>query len=404
MRPTTRQRGVAIIGATGSIGTQALDVIARHGERLRVVALAAGSRWREAAAAAVSAGAEALALADPAAASRAEAELAGRDIRVLSGPDGVDAVAAWPGADVTLVAATGLAGLRPVLAAVETGRDVALANKESLVAGGALVTGAARRSGARLLPVDGEHCGLFQCLRGRDPMGVSRLWLTASGGPFRTLGARRLRAVTPQQALCHPTWRMGPRITIDCATLINKGLEVIEASWLFGVATSAVRVVVHPQSVVHALVEFVDGSCIAQCSHPDMRLPIAFALSYPERWAQTAVGALDLAALGRLTFEPPDLRRFPCLALSYHAAELGGLAPARLNAADEVAVARFLRGDIGFTDISRLLTDVVDRLGAQGDGGLEGILDADAQARAAALAWRPRRSGSAAARGKAVGS
>lgn len=404
VRPTTRQRGVAIIGATGSIGTQALDVIARHGEHLRVVALAAGNRWREAAAAAVATGAQALALAEPAAAAEARAQLAGSGIQVLSGADGVDAVAAWADADVTLVAATGLAGLRPVLTAVATGRDVALANKESLVAGGALVTAAARRSGARLLPVDGEHCGLFQCLHGRDAAGVSRLWLTASGGPFRTFGARRLRGVTPQQALCHPTWRMGPRITIDCATLINKGFEVIEASWLFGVATPAVRVVVHPQSVVHALVEFVDGSCIAQCSHPDMRLPIAFALGYPERWAQTAVPALDLAALGRLTFEPPDLRRFPCLALAYQAAELGGLAPARLNAADEVAVARFLRGEIGFADIPRLLTDVVNRLGATGGAGLEGILEADAQARAEARAWRPRRGGVAVARGKAVGS
>ena len=379
-------------------------MIARNGGRLRVAALAAGSRWREAADAAVATGAEALALADPAAAGKARTRLAGSGIQVLSGPEGVDAAAAWAGADVTLVAATGLAGLRPVLAAAATGRDIALANKESLVAGGALVTAAARHSGARLLPVDGEHCGLFQCLHGRDAGGVAHLWLTASGGPFRTFGARRLRAVTPQQALCHPTWRMGPRITVDCATLLNKGLEVIEASWLFGVATPAVRVVVHPQSVVHALVEFVDGSCVAQCSLPDMRLPIAFALGYPERWAQTAVPTLDLAALGRLTFEPPDLRRFPCLGLAYHAAELGGLAPARLNAADEVAVGRFLSGDIGFADIPRLLTHVVERLGAQGGDGLGGILDADAQARAAARAWQPRRTGVAAGRGKAVGS
>ena len=384
-------RAVALVGATGSIGTQTLQVVAAHPQRLRIAALAAASGWEAVCATAVRTGAEAVALADPGAARQARARLAGTGVRVLEGSDGVDAVAAWPTADITLAAPTGIAGLRPVAAALRAGKDVALANKESLVAGGRLITLLAARYAGRLLPVDSEHSGLFQCLAGREGTGIGRMWLTASGGPFRTWSAERMRAATPEDALRHPTWRMGPRVTVDSATLFNKGLEVIEAGWLFGVPVDAVRVVVHPQSIVHALVEFVDGSFLAQCARPDMRLPIAYALSHPERWAQPDLPLLDPTRLGRLDFEPPDLERFPCLGLAYAAARAGGLAPAALNAADEVAVRRFLAGDIGFADIPRVLEDALDHQGGGDDGELAVVLEADERARMRAAQWRPAR-------------
>jgi len=386
-----RPRAVALVGATGSIGTQALQVIAAHPDRLRVVTLAASTGWEAVCAAAVRMGADAVALADAGAARRARACLSGSGVQVLEGPDGVDAVAAWPSADVMLAAPTGIAGLRPVVAALRAGKDVALANKESLVAGGRLVTGLAARHGGRLLPVDSEHSGLFQCLGGRDGAGAARLWLTASGGPFRDWSPERIRAATPMDALRHPTWRMGPRVTVDSATLFNKGLEVIEAARLFGLPVDAVRVVVHPQSVVHALVEFVDGSFLAQCARPDMRLPIAYALSHPERWARPEVPVLDPMRLGRLDFEPPDEGRFPCLGLAYAAAAAGGLAPAALNAADEVAVRRFLGGEIGFDDIPRVLEDALGHHSDGDDGDLEAVLAADTESQARAARWRPDR-------------
>lgn len=385
---------MAIVGATGSIGSQALQVAGAHPEAIAAVALAAGGRWRELCAAAVRCGAEVVALEDPLAAGRAAAELSGTGIRVLAGPEGVEAVAAWPSAEVVLAAPAGVAGLRPVVAALRAGKDVALANKESLVAGGRVVTREARARGGRLLPVDGEHCALFQCLQGRPAAEVARLWLTASGGPFRTWTPAAIEAATPAQALRHPTWRMGPRITVDSATLMNKGLEVIEARWLFDVPAEAIGVAVHPQSLVHALVQFVDGTFLAQCAWADMRLPIAFALCYPHRLALPEVPLLDPTRLGRLEFEPPDPERFPCLGLAFAAARAGGVAPAVLNAADEVAVARFLGGDIGLGDIPRLLSDVLGRAGGGDDASVEGVLAADAQARRAASAWR-RRGGAA---------
>ncbi len=378
-----------MIGATGSIGRSAAAVAVELPSRIRPVALAAGSDWAQACDLARRFGVEVLALADPAAARAAAAELAGTATAVLSGPDGVDEVARWPSADITLAAASGLAGLRPVLAALEAGKDVALANKESLVAAGRVVTAAAARHGGRLLPVDGEHCGLFQCLQTCDGRDVARLWLTASGGPFRTWDAARIAAATPQEALRHPVWRMGPRITVDSASLMNKGLEVIEAAWLFGLPADRVRVVVHPQGIVHALVEFTDGVFLSQCSRPDMRLPIAYALGHPERWPQADLPALDPTALGSLGFEPPDPARFPCLALAYAAAARGGLFPAALNAADEVAVERFLNGEIGFGQLPAVLEDA---LGAHCDGpddSLEAVLEADAAARRRARAFRP---------------
>ncbi len=384
-------RRVALVGATGSIGRSALDVLARHGERLRLVAAAADSRWRDLVAVAERFGVEALALRDREAARCARERLAGTGVAVLEGEAGVQRVAAWPTADVTLAAPTGVAGLLPVLAALRAGKDVALANKESLVAGGRLVMEAVGAGGGRLIPVDSEHSAIFQCLHGRAAAGVRRLWLTASGGPFRTWSADRLAAVRPEDALCHPTWRMGPRITVDCATLFNKGLEVVEASWLFGVGLEAVRVVVHPQSLIHSLVEFVDGSVQAQCGVPDMRLPILFALSYPERWSWPEAPLLDLVRMGRLDFEAPDPGRFPCLDLVRAAAQRGGTAPAVANAADEVAVARFLSGEIGFADIPRLLADILDTHVAASDADVEAVLGADRWARAEAAAWRPRR-------------
>ena len=387
--PGRAPRGVAIIGATGSIGKAALDVIARSPEQLAAVALASGSSWEELCRLARASGAQAIALADPAAAARAREELAGTGVTVLAGAEGVLAIAVWPGAAVTLAAPTGLAGLDPVLAALAAGRDVALANKESLVAGGRLVTRLARERGARLLPVDSEHAALFQCLHGRHAEAVRHLWLTASGGPFRDWPQQALERATPAQALRHPTWRMGPRVTVDSATLVNKGLEVIEAAWLFGVAPEAVRVLVHPQSIVHALVEYVDGTWLAQCAPADMRLPIAHALAHPDILATPQVPPLDLAALGHLDFEPPDRDRFPCLDLAYAAAAAGQGAPAALNAADEVAVTRFLHGEISFGDIPRLLASVLERHAPVDDGRLEGILEADAAARRLAGGWRP---------------
>jgi 1-deoxy-D-xylulose-5-phosphate reductoisomerase len=367
-----------------------VDVIARHPDRLRLATVAAGSRWREVVALAMAHGAEAVALRDPEAAARAAERLAGTGVAVLSGPEGVREAAAWPSVDVAVIAPSGIAGLVPVLAALGAGKDVALANKESLVAGGRLVTQAAAAHGARLLPVDSEHSAIFQCLAGRAAVGVRRLWLTASGGPFRTYPIRRLAQVTPAQALAHPTWRMGPRVTVDSATLLNKGFEVIEASWLFGLAPQAIQVVVHPQSVVHSFVEFVDGSVMAQCAVPDMRLPIQFALSYPERWDWPDGPTLDLRTVGRLDFETPDARRFPCLDLARAAAEVGGTAPAVLNAADEVAVARFLSGELAFTDIPRLLADVLARHERAEDDRLDAILEADSWARRQAQGWRRR--------------
>lgn len=384
-------RGVAIVGATGSIGRSALDVIARHPDRLRAVALAAHGQWESLCAAAAATGAQAVALADPLAADRARAALAGTSIQVLDGEAGVAEVACWPTAEITLAATAGVAGLVPVVAALQAGKDVALANKESLVAGGRLVTRLASARGARLLPVDSEHSAIFQCLHGRHAAGVARLWLTASGGPFREWSAARIAGATPAEALQHPTWKMGSRVTVDSATLLNKGMEIIEASWLFGVEADAISVAVHPQSIVHSLVQFVDGTWLCQCAEADMRLPIAYALSYPERWAATGGTGIDLFTLGHLDFEAPDTERFPCLELAYAAARAGYLAPASLNAADEIAVQRFLAADIRFGDIPRVIEQVLGQHTPGDDADLGGILAADASARRCAAEWRPPR-------------
>jgi 1-deoxy-D-xylulose-5-phosphate reductoisomerase len=371
-------RSVAVLGATGSIGTQALEIVGAN-PGLRACALAAGSDHAGLVAAAAAHGVERIALVDPDAAAAARAGFAGE---VLEGPEGVERLVAGSGADVVLNAIVGAAGLRATLATLAAGADLALANKESLVAGGDLVMDALRRSGRRMLPVDSEHSALAQCLAGAAEGSVSGLVITASGGPFRGRTAESLAAVTVADALAHPTWNMGAKITIDSATLMNKGLEVIEAHHLFGVGYDDIEVVVHPQSIVHGMVRYRDGALLAHVGYPDMRVPISWALTYPER-AATPVPTLDLAAPLRLDFEPPDAATFRCLALACAAGREGGTAPCVLNAANEAAVASFLAGRIGFLDIAALVERALDEVAAEPLASLGQLEEADARARAA---------------------
>jgi 1-deoxy-D-xylulose-5-phosphate reductoisomerase len=342
---------VAILGSTGSIGQSALDVVAVHADKVQVVALAAGENSALLAEQVARFSPEAAAVATADAARDLAARVNGATVKILPpGPDGLVAAATYPAVDIVLCASSGTAGLEAALAAIDQGRTLALANKEVLVMAGGLMVEAAKARGAMILPVDSEHNAIHQCLHGRDMADVTRLILTASGGPFRSADRATLARVTPADALCHPTWRMGRKITIDSATLMNKGLEVIEAHWLFGTPVRAIDVVVHPQSVVHSMVEFRDGSVIAQLGVTDMRLPIQYAFSYPARWS-APVPPLDLTRAGALEFMPPDIDRFPCLALAYRALEHGGGWPVALNAANEVAVEAFLAGQLTFTAI-----------------------------------------------------
>ena len=383
------ETGVIILGSTGSIGRQAVEVIERLRGRLRAVGLAAGRDGARLLEQVRRLRPEVVALADPEAGRQWRPRLEREGVRVLVGPDAAEEVAAWPGAQRVLSAIIGAAGLRPTLAALEAGRDVALANKESLVVAGELVTRLAARRGVRLLPVDSEHSALFQCLAGRRPEEVERLVLTASGGPFRGWSRERLEAVTPAEAVRHPNWAMGAKISVDSATLMNKGLEVIEARWLFGLPGSRIGVVVHPQSIVHGLVELTDGAVVAVLAVPDMRQPIEYALCYPERGPRL-VGRLDLAAVGMLTFEEPDTGTFPCLALAYEALSAGGTAPAVLNAANEEAVAAFLAGRLSFPAIAEVVAAVLARHRPRPVTGLEEALAADAWARQQARALMAR--------------
>jgi 1-deoxy-D-xylulose-5-phosphate reductoisomerase len=348
-------KNLAILGSTGSIGRSALAVVDAHPSRLRLVALAAGDnalllaeqcrRYRPALAA----------LATTNAVERFRAACGDAlPARVEAGADGLIAVATHPDVDIVLCASSGTAGLEAVLAAIEAGKTIALANKEVLVMAGELVMAAARRKQVAVLPVDSEHNAIHQCLHGRDPRELRRVILTASGGPFRQLTSDELEHVTPEAALRHPTWQMGRKITIDSATLMNKGLEVIEARWLFDVDAAQISVVIHPQSIVHSMVELNDGSVIAQLGVTDMRLPIQYACSYPERWEAT-LPSLDLTRAGRLEFHAPDIGRFPCLPLAYRALCEGGTLPVVLNAANEVAVECFLDGRLAFPAIPRLI-------------------------------------------------
>ena len=345
-----------VLGSTGSIGRQALEVAARHPERLQVVGLAAqtkGAALREQAA---QWGVPQVALAEAEAAARLAAET---DLRVHSGPQGLGELVRELRPDLVVAALSGGAGLASLLAALEVGADVALANKEPLVTAGHLVTEAARRAGAELLPVDSELSAIWQCLRGEERGTVEKVLLTASGGPFRDWEPADLASVTPAQALAHPTWKMGPKVTVDSATLMNKGFELFEVRWLFGVPFERIEVLLHPQSVMHSAVAFVDGSCLAQLGPPDMRTPIQFALSYPERWPSD-LPRLDLPARGQLDFAMPPTGKFPCLRLARQAGQSGASYPAVLSAADEVAVEAFLAGRLSFPGIAAVLEQVLE--------------------------------------------
>jgi 1-deoxy-D-xylulose-5-phosphate reductoisomerase len=372
---------LAILGSTGSIGRSALAVVDAHPTRLSIVALAAGDNASALAEQVRRYQPELVAMATSEGIDRLRTACGdGGRTTMMGGAEGLIAVATHPSVDVVICASSGTAGLEAVLAAIAAGKTIALANKEVLVMAGALVTAAARRHGVAILPVDSEHNAVHQCLHGRSPSEIRRLILTASGGPFRDFTDAELRQVSPQQALRHPTWQMGRKITIDSATLMNKGLEVIEAHWLFGVGADQIEVVIHPQSIVHSMVELVDGSVIAQLGVTDMRLPIQYACSYPERW-DGALPALDLSKAGRLEFHPPDFERFPCLGLAYRALRAEGTLAVVMNAANEVAVAAFLDGKLGFTSIADVIARTMNAHAVEGVSNLETIRRVDSWGR-----------------------
>lgn len=370
---------VSILGATGSIGTSTLDLIVRAPDQFEVLALTANRDVKKLAEAAIRTRARRAVVADPECLDALRDALAGSDTEAAAGPDAV-AEAAAMGADWTMAAIVGTAGLRPVMAALQTGATVALANKEALVSAGAVATAAARAHGATLLPVDSEHNAVFQCFDFAAPERVRRIVLTASGGPFRETSLDAMRAITPAQAVAHPNWSMGAKISVDSATMMNKGLELIEAFHLFPVSAEQLDVIVHRQSVVHSMVEYVDGSVLAQMGTPDMRTPIAHTLAWPDRMA-TPCAPLDLAAIGRLDFEPADPVRFPALALARAALQAGGARPAILNAANEVAVAAFLAGKIGFLEIAAIVADTLERYDPEAPATLDAVLAVDGEAR-----------------------
>ncbi|HYD81402.1 MAG TPA: 1-deoxy-D-xylulose-5-phosphate reductoisomerase [Paucimonas sp.] len=359
---------VTVLGATGSIGVSTLDVLARHPDRYRLYALSAHNRVDELAAQCERFRPRRAVVGSAEAARRLQELLRSRqiDTEVEYGEAALCSIAAAPECDTVMAAIVGAAGLAPTLAAAKAGKKVLLANKEALVMSGRLFMDAVAASGAVLLPIDSEHNAIFQCLppayqRVPGAHGIAKILLTASGGPFRTRAVETLDAVTPEEAVAHPNWVMGRKISVDSATMMNKGLEVIEAHWLFGAAASQIEVVIHPQSVIHSMVAYVDGSVLAQLGNPDMRTPIAHALAYPDRIA-SGVEPVDLVKIAQLAFERPDFQRFPCLKLAYDALEAGGTAPAALNAANEIAVQAFLDGRIGFRQIDRIIARVMDRL------------------------------------------
>src|SRR5216683_5244167 len=380
-------KGVAILGSTGSIGCNTLRVIEALGDRFRIVALGAGHNVEVLAEQVARHLPELVSVETEAAAHELRAQLFARDLdlpRVIIGAEGLVEVATHPQADCVVSATVGAVGFVPTLRALEAGKRVALANKETLVMAGELMTRAARKSGAELLPVDSEHNALHQCLRGEKRNEVRRIVLTASGGPFRTKNKAEIKEATVAEAMRHPTWSMGAKITIDSATLMNKGLEVIEAHWLFGFGPDEIGILVHPESVVHSMIEMVDGSVIAQMGITDMRHAIQYALTYPERYA-CDLPPLDLAALSTLHFEAPDLDRFPCISLAYRALNEGGTLPAAMNAANEEAVGAFIEERIGLTEIPQVIEAVMNSHSNQPALEIETILEADRQARLAAI-------------------
>jgi 1-deoxy-D-xylulose-5-phosphate reductoisomerase len=380
-------KGVTVLGATGSIGVSTLDVLARHPERYQVVALSANRQVDRLLEQCLQHQPRYAVMADESAAEQLRGKLAeeGAEIEVLSGVAGLERVAALDEVDYVMAAIVGAAGLPPALAAARSGKRILLANKEALVMSGQLFMDEVRRNNAELLPIDSEHNAIFQCMprdfsRGLSEVGVERILLTASGGPFRTTPIEQLAAVTPAQAVAHPNWSMGRKISVDSATMMNKGLEVIEACWLFDTGTENIQVVLHPQSVIHSMVEYCDGSVLAQMGNPDMRTPIAHALAWPER-IESGVPSLNLFEVARLDFEKPDLQRFPCLRLAMEAMEIGGTAPAILNAANEIAVEAFLHERIRFTSIPELIEETLGRMTIETADSLETIFAADAAAR-----------------------
>jgi 1-deoxy-D-xylulose-5-phosphate reductoisomerase len=384
-------QNIAILGATGSIGASTLDVIARHPSRFRVAALTANRQVDELAELCRRHRPDAVCVADAAQAPRLRERLAvaGASCRVLAGDEGLVEIASLPGVDCVMAAIVGAAGLRATLAAAKAGKKLLLANKEALVVAGPVFMETVRASRAVLLPIDSEHNAIFKCLPpfasgDLAAKGIRRILLTGSGGPFRARARDELQRVTPDEACAHPNWVMGRKISVDSATMMNKGLEVIEAHWLFGATPEQIQVVVHPQSVVHSMVEFADGSVIAQLGHPDMRTPIAQALAYPDR-VDAGVPPLDLFGIGSLGFERPDYARFPALGLAYAALKSGGSAPATLNAANEVAVAAFLEGRLPFLQITAVIEETLGALDCGPVRTLEEVLEADARARMRAV-------------------
>ena len=386
-------QNLAILGSTGSIGVSTLDVVSRHPGMFRIIALTARNqtdllfkqccRFKPTLAV----------MLEPAAAAELERRIkrSGLECAVQSGPEALEHAVSLPQIDTVMAAIVGIAGLRPTLAAARAGKKILLANKESLVTAGSVLTKAVQDNGARLLPIDSEHNAIFQALPGGysgrpHAAGIRRLLLTASGGPFRAAPRHRLEHVTPDEACAHPNWVMGRKISVDSATMMNKGLEVIEAHWLFHVDEAQIEVLIHPESVIHSLVEYIDGSVIAQLGNPDMRTPIAFALGYPERIA-AGVEFLDLARIGALHFERPDPERFPCLRLAYAALRAGGSAPTALNAANEIAVEKFLAGRLSFTRIPAVIEAVLEQLPLRPIESIDDVLSADLEARACAERW-----------------
>jgi 1-deoxy-D-xylulose-5-phosphate reductoisomerase len=372
-------KNITILGSSGSIGTQTVEIVSKYPDRFKVIGLAVNSSIELLEKQIALLQPKAVAIADMEAAKRIDKELLA-GIGVYVGPEGVEALASHPEADIVLNAMVGSVGLKSTLAALKNGKTLALANKESMVAGGAIVNAILRQTGATILPVDSEHNAIFQCLVGEDQDEIKRLIITASGGPFRGKTIEELGSVTKEQALAHPRWTMGPKITIDSATLMNKGLEVIEARWLFDIGYEKIDVVVHPQSIIHSMVEYEDGSIKAHLGQTDMRIPIQYALSYPER-LPSPVPMLDFVELGKLTFEKPDMVNFPCLAYAYESIKLGGTYPAALNAANEEAVAAFLESRLSFTGIANVVGKVLETHKPGDENDLDEVFLAENDAR-----------------------
>lgn len=379
MERNDTRRHIAILGSTGSIGTQALDVIGQHPDCFEVELLTANNNSRLLIEQARRFDPSAVVICNPDLYEEVSAALDPLDIKVFTGIDSVCELMKDPAIDIVLTSMVGFSGLKPTIAALEAGKAIALANKETLVAAGSLIIPLARRTGAPILPVDSEHSAIFQCLQGEHAR-LEKILLTGSGGPFLHSTREQIASASREQALNHPRWKMGPKVTIDSASLMNKGLELIEARWLFGVDPDDIEVVIHPQSVIHSMVQFSDGCVMAQLSQPDMRLPIQYALSYPQR-IDLNTRRLDFAQLGQLTFEKPDLERFPCLRLAYEAVRKGGNAPCAMNGANEIAVAAFLEGRIRFPEIPEVIADVTARCDFVGDPDLEQIYSTDFEAR-----------------------